>query len=642
MGSSTGDDRPFLKPGLVKHRFWYREASHGFSTTVPMSRRDKSSRMRQPWFHRLVCKLPSTDARKVVRQPQGLSVRLGTVFAVCCFIASFALTIGYLATCGLALASPRMTLLAAVDRQTRVLSGALGVAGSAISVEELRKKFFGWFVLFASSSALAAAETAITALYPWKVRDLAESEGRDSPFALLNKDITRFLTTILVASTICSVYSTALATDVATKLFGSAGVGYATGIMTIIFLFFGEILPKTLAVHNSDKVARLTLRPLHILSQLLYPIGRAFSALVNMALMAFGLEHASEPLVSENELRLITAGARRSGGINVFEHDMIESVLDLEETEVREIMEPRVEMTCVDGDSTIREFLALESATHYSRYPVFRDNVDNITGVLYAKKLLQFLEKSEAALDTTIVTGLADPALFVPESMTVWRVLEEMRKKRIHMAIVVDEYGGTAGLVTLEDIMEEIVGEIYDEDDYDYEQREHEIVKIEEGIWRLDGQAELEKTIETIGLRLPEEDLREYGTIGGLLCDRMGGIPNIGDQIHIAQCRFIVEGADDRRIIKVRAERLSQDEIKNVFEQTSMDESEATRSSSIEVNPLNESSIDEQTSTSWLVRGPNPELEKGVVDGADDDENDDLSSFSRPANHSSNSMQSHS
>ena len=429
---------------------------------------------------------------------------------------------------------------------------------------ELRQKLLASLLLFASSSALAAAETAITALYPWKVRELAESEGPGSPFDVLNKDITRFLTTILVASTLCGVFATALATDVATTLFGAAGIGYATAVITVVILFFGEILPKTLAVHNSDKVVRLTLRPLHLLSLLLYPIGRAFSFLANVALTTCGLENSSEPLVSEHELRLITAGARRSGGINPHESEMIESVLDLEETEVREVMEPRVAMTCVDGETTVRAFLAVERETHYSRYPVFRDNVDNITGVLYVKRLLEFVEKPDELLETTTVAGLADPALFVPESMPVWRVLEQMRKKRIHMAIVVDEYGGTAGLVTLEDIMEEIVGEIYDEDDHDYEQREQEVREQSPGRWLMDGQAELDKVVDALGLTLRDEDLREYGTIGGLLCDRMGGIPSAGDSIVIVEFRFVVEAADDRRIVKVRAERLSEDEVRQL------------------------------------------------------------------------------
>ncbi|KAK4529838.1 hypothetical protein CCYA_CCYA02G0695 [Cyanidiococcus yangmingshanensis] len=450
----------------------------------------------------------------------------------------------------------KLPLLASTSFVTEVPTGSVFLT-TQLSLVELRKKALAWFFLFASSSALAAAETAITALYPWKVRDLAESEGNTSPFGLLNRDITRYLTTILVASTLCGVYSTALATDVATRIFGPVGVGYATGIMTVVFLFFGEILPKTLAVHNSEKVARFMLRPLHFLSLLLYPVGKAFSFLVNLTLTASGLEHSSEPLVSENELRLITAGARRSGGINMHEQDMIESVLDLEETEVREIMKPRVEMTCVGGENTLEQFLALEKATHYSRYPVYGENVDDIIGILYVKRLLEFLGNDDERLRNILVATLAEPAIFVPESLPVWRVLEEMRRKRIHMAIVVDEYGGTAGLVTLEDIMEEIVGEIYDEDDSDFEEQEQEVVRIDENTWVMDGQARFERVAETIGMHVAEEDLHEYGTIGGFLCDRMGGIPDRGDQVVIDEFQFFVDNADDRRILRVRARRFS-------------------------------------------------------------------------------------
>lgn len=420
-------------------------------------------------------------------------------------------------------------------------------------------------LLFVIGAALAAAETAITTLWPWKVRELAEKEGRKSPFAVLESDLTRFLTTILVSTTTATVFATAIATELAGEVFGAAAVGYVTAALTVFFLFFGEILPKALAVHAPAKVARIMVPVIKSLSVIVYPLGKLLATMSTYILRLLKLPMESDANVSEEELRLIVAGADRSGSIEKHESEIIRNVLDLEETDVSDVMCPRVDMVALPLTSTLTKLLELESQSHYSRMPVFDGTVDNIVGVALAKSLLNYLNEDPALLRSVKISEIMDPPFFVPESMSVWVALEEMRRRRLHMAVVVDEYGGTAGLVTLEDILEEVVGEIYDEDD-DYEAEAQFIERISEGFYIVDGQADLDKVGEALALSLSEDDLNDYGTISGFLCAQMGGIPEIGDSILLNSVKFTVAEADDRRIIRVGAEVLSDNVLAEMHE----------------------------------------------------------------------------
>ncbi len=186
-----------------------------------------------------------------------------------------------------------------------------------------------------------------------------------------------------------------------------------------------------------------------------------------VVLTLMGVNDSNEENVSEEELRMIIMGAKVSGQIRTEEQDMIESVLDLQDTLVTAIMKPRVEIVAVEASTDIRTFVRAVSESGYSRIPVYDDNIDNIIGMVLAKSLIDYLDQPDwiQGIEKNSVADIMDPAYYVPESMNVWNALEEMRLRRIHMAIVVDEYGGTAGLITLEDILEEVIGEIYDEDD---------------------------------------------------------------------------------------------------------------------------------------------------------------------------------
>jgi len=406
-------------------------------------------------------------------------------------------------------------------------------------------------VLFLLSAFFSASETAITTLWPWKVKELAEAEEGKGPFTRLERDITRFLTTILVGNNLVNIAATALVTDLATKAFGSAGVGIATGVMTFLVLFFGEITPKSLAVHHADRLARWVILPIDWLSVLLYPVGRFFTWFSSLVLRGLGLEARHEPLVTENELRLILAGAERSGAIEEAEEDMIQGVLELGETQAKEIMVPRVEIVAVPAEASLRRFLELVREHRFSRYPVYKENIDHVIGFVLVKDLLDYVD--DGRLETVRVESLAHAPYFVPESMPVWNLLLELRRRKVHMAIVVDEFGGTAGLVTLEDIIEEIVGEIYDETD----ELEQSIRKIPGDGYLIDAQTPLDDVAEALGIAFPEGD---FETLSGFLYERFGYIPKVGEALTYEGWRLTIAEADERKVDLVRAEPVGEEE----------------------------------------------------------------------------------
>ena len=383
--------------------------------------------------------------------------------------------------------------------------------------------------LFTALALLHSAEIAITTLYPWKVREFAEEEeklGKQGTFKILNQDITRVLTTILVASTACSIFATTVFTHLVAASFGARGERYGALALTCLTLFFVELLPKSIGVTNAEGVARVMTPPINVISAVVSPLGISLSWLAKKTLTLLGLKGKDTgDSISDSQLRLIVTGARDSGTIDTGEQEMIQGVLDLQNQRVKEIMKPRVEIIAVPKDMSVASVLGVVRESGYSRIPVYDGEIDNIVGIVLAKTVLDFFVKgvlvdedvirkirssssedelAEVASNVTKLysaadfagnkkmkssdgdkyvkpltgqeltkrmetsisdAGLIESCYFVPETANGWSVLQEMRKRRVHMAVVVDEYGGTEGLVSLEDIVEEVVGEIYDEDD---------------------------------------------------------------------------------------------------------------------------------------------------------------------------------
>ncbi|XP_057970101.1 putative DUF21 domain-containing protein At3g13070, chloroplastic isoform X2 [Malania oleifera] len=361
-------------------------------------------------------------------------------------------------------------------------------------------------VLLGLSAFFSMAETAITTLWPWKVRELAEKEPADGVFRKLRSDVTRFLTTILIGTTVVNIGATALVTEAATTIFGEAGVSAATGVMTVLILLLTEITPKSIAVHNAAEVARFVVRPVAWLSLILYPVGRVVTYLSMGMLKMLGLKGISEPYVTEEELKLMLRGAELSGAIEEEEQDMIENVLEMEDTHVREVMTPLVDVVAIDASATLTDLHQLWVTHQYSRVPVFEQRVDNIVGIAYAMDLLDYVQRGEL-LESSVVGDVAHkPAYFVPDSMSVWNLLREFRIRKVHMAVVLNEYGGTVGIVTLEDVVEEIVGEIFDENDSkeEIQKKTGYVVMRAEGIFDVDANTSIDQLSEDLNVKMPE------------------------------------------------------------------------------------------------------------------------------------------
>ncbi|XP_024381705.1 uncharacterized protein [Physcomitrium patens] len=401
-------------------------------------------------------------------------------------------------------------------------------------LEVLRDQGLLLSLLLAISAFFSMSETAITTLWPWKVRELAEKEGEGGVFQLLRQDVTRFLTTILIGTTVCNIAATALVTDAATALFGEAGVTAATGVMTVVLLLVTEIAPKSIAVHNATEVARVVVRPVAWLSVILYPVGRLVTAMSTSLLKLLGLKSSGEPFVSEDELKLMLRGAELSGAIEEEEQDMIENVLEIKDTYVREVMTPLVDVVAIDSAANLLEFRNLWVKQQYSRVPVFERRIDNIVGIAYAMDMLDYVEQTELLQRMNVGRIAHRPAYFVPDSMSVWNLLREFRVRKVHMAIVLNEYGGTVGVVTLEDVVEEIVGEIFDENDSKEEIRKKTgyVVQRADGVFDVDANTSVEDLKEALEIKLPEGSHR-YETVSGFVCEAFGYIPRTGESTKI-------------------------------------------------------------------------------------------------------------
>ena len=410
-------------------------------------------------------------------------------------------------------------------------------------------------VLLALSALMSGSETALTAIGHWKIRELRE-EGRDpgGVFALLERDRTRFITTLLIGNNLANIAATALVTQLSIGLSRPLGyseslaVGYATGVMTILVLIFGEITPKSIAVHHAVRFSRLVIRPVYTLSIVLYPVGLFFTFIATSLLRLFRLEPGDNPLLTENELRLMLRSAEETGVIEAQEEEMIKGIIDLEETVVREVMTPRVSIVAVSEAASLQDLLELNRDQHYSRLPVYADTVDNVRGIVYTRDLLGFIGRAEQLAETR-VSELMTPAQYVPETLNILALLKDMRTRKNHLAIVVDEFGGTAGLITLEDIIEEITGEIYDETDLE---EVEEITPLGDDQYRIQASVHLDEVADELELVFDDEG-GDYDTLAGFLISQFGYIPQAGESLDYESVRFLVEAADERRVTSVLA-----------------------------------------------------------------------------------------
>jgi len=394
------------------------------------------------------------------------------------------------------------------------------------------------------SAFFSSSEVALISVTRAKTRTLV-NEGKHGSKALaaLKEKPDRLLITILIGNNIVNIAAASIATAVAIRTFGDVGVGIATGLVVIILLVFGEIGPKIYATRASDSYALAVAPVIFSLSRILIPV----IWLVERVSPKFGLAKAStEPSLTEEEIKEWIDVGKEDGTIEQAEQDMLYSVLEFADTNAREIMTPRVDVIAMEDTVSFEEAIRIFNETGFSRIPVFHDQIDNITGILNVKDVFSAMVSHRK--DSTIKEVMYDP-MFVPETKKIDDLLKELQVHRLQMAIVIDEYSSFVGIVTVEDILEEIVGDILDE----YDKEEPEIQSISEGVFVVDAQMWVEDINERMKIDLPVEE--SYETIGGLLIDRLGHIPlHPGEKIEINERKItlIVLQMHGRRIVKVK------------------------------------------------------------------------------------------
>ncbi len=326
-----------------------------------------------------------------------------------------------------------------------------------------------------------------------------------------------------------------------------------TGLLTIFTIIFGELVPKQIGLAHAERVAMSTSRLLEVLGTIFAPLVGFLTWTTRRISRLFGADVAADERISSEELRLIIEQGGEQGILEAEEEQMIHAVIELGDQRVHEVMVPRTSMSTLSAAATFEDAIDTVIEQGHSRIPVYEDSVDEIIGILYAKDLLPFLKAG--APERPSLRSLLRTPVFVPESMSVDDLLHELQRRKVHLAIVLDEYGGTAGLVTIEDLIEEIVGEIQDE----YDEEEPMIVRLSDDEARVDGRADVDDLSKLFDTDLSLDDEDEYDTVGGLIYHRIGGVPRPGDQIKVDGLTITVETTDGRRVGKVLVVR-SRDE----------------------------------------------------------------------------------
>jgi putative hemolysin len=421
-------------------------------------------------------------------------------------------------------------------------------------------------VLVLIEGVFVAAEISLVTLRHSRIEQMIDEGHRGARLVRrLTQDPARFLAVIQIGVTfvgfLASAYAAVSLADRLALVFADVPVikGQAFGIAVVVVtsllalftIVVGELVPKSLALARPDRVALALAGPLDVLGRILAPLVTLLTWLTRKIAGRFGAAVAQQAQISTSELKLIVERGGEQGILEAEEEQMISAVIELGERRVHEVMVPRTDMTALPVTSAMDEVIDTFIREGHSRVPVYKDTIDEIVGVLYAKDLLPFLKGVDQKPN---LRKLLRAPLFVPESMSIDDLLHKLQGRRVHLAIVLDEYGGTAGMVTIEDLIEEIVGEIQDE----YDVEEPLTVRISDDEGRLDGRASVDDLGEMFDLELAGlEDSEEYDTIGGLIYHRIGGVPRPGDQVHLTEhgLTLTVETTDGRRVGKVLAVR---------------------------------------------------------------------------------------
>jgi len=400
----------------------------------------------------------------------------------------------------------------------------------------------GFVFLLIFSGFFSGSETAFMSANRVRIRELANEDDKQAKRVdHLLENQTKLLTTILIGNNLVNIAASAIATSIAINIFGNKGVGIATGVVTFVILVFGEIAPKSLGNSKPIKFAKNASIVLFWLEKILYPVILFFTFLVKNLIGENKM--ISSAFISEEEVRRFVNVSEEEGAIKESEKEMIQSVFEFDDIIVKEIMVPRIDMVCINKKESIDQLVNLAVEKGHSRIPVYEDSIDEIIGLIYVKDLLKLLQKGTGDLT---LEDLIKLIYFIPESKQINKLLKEMQKRREHMAVILDEYGGTSGLITIEDLLEEIVGDIQDE--FDLENKQINLINNKELL--VDARVDLDDLNEILPSPLLDEE--SYETISGFVLHKLGYLPEENEKIELDGMIIEIEKIDEHRIQEIR------------------------------------------------------------------------------------------
>lgn len=399
-------------------------------------------------------------------------------------------------------------------------------------------------ILLIGSGFFSMSETSLMSLSKIRIRHMQEEGVKGAKLVSnLIEDSNKLLSTILVGNNVVNIAATSISTALFTSLIpGASGVAVATAVMTVLVLLFGEITPKTIAANNSEKVAIFVSRPIKIIIFILRPVVWVFNLVTGVIFKILGVKDKSgQPYITEEELKTMVNVSHEEGVLEIEERQIINNVFQFGDMQAKEAMVQRLDMIAINSEDKYEEIIEMFKNEKLSRMPVYNESIDDIIGILNIKDII-FLNDEEIQ-KFNIKDYIREP-FFTYEFKKITQLLEEMKIEKSQMAIVVDEYGGTSGLITIEDLVEVIVGDI--EDEYD---EEEEIQVIKEDEYIVDGSIKITDVNELIGVRLESE---EFDSIGGYIIGHLRRLPEENEVIEVDNIKFCIESLDKNRIKKVR------------------------------------------------------------------------------------------
>lgn len=404
-------------------------------------------------------------------------------------------------------------------------------------------QFIILIILIFLSGFFSSSETALVSLSKIRLRQMVDKEVKNAELVskLIEKP-NKLLGAILIGNNIVNIAASSIATSIAIELYGNKGIGISTGIMTLLVLIFGEITPKSLAAQNSENTALRVSKPINFITTILSPFIYILTSITNRLIKFLGGSISkTQPLITEDELKTIVNVSHEEGVLEFDESKMIYNVFEFGDSHAKDVMTPRTNMAALSIDSSYEDLVELFKEETFSRIPIYERDIDDIIGVLHVKDLIFSMEDRK----NFNVNDYLRPVFFTYEFKSTQELFQEMRDNNYPTAIILDEYGGTAGMITTEDLVEEIVGEITDE----YDEGNEEIKVIKEDEYIVDGSIRIDLLNELIGTNIESED---FDSIGGFVIGLIGRFPEEKECIQYENIKFIIEKLGKNRIKKMR------------------------------------------------------------------------------------------